>query len=428
MELSRTAPSRAHLVIVLGLLVVGASPALHALTLAEAEHALALRDPDIIAAAIEVRGSAGDALAATRRTPVELGLSASKISTREGIGSGPLTGKRIDATLGATWTWERGGKRRARMRQADDLARASRLDLEDALRVRGVALHEAYYGLKAAQEHVAVAQAMHDLAGQGLAAADRLVALGQLAKIERERLAVEALRVEEHLRDAELEHLDARHHLARLIGRDEDAESLDADDDWPARDITVPSLPSDASARPDQRAATARVDAADAARDLAHALRRRDIGLGLEVEREPTDIAGVTWGVSVSVPLTGPRHHDGAIARAEADYDAAVLARERARTEARLEMARARAWLDAARHRRRALEDELAPAARRALDGVELAYRRGAAGLTDLLDARRSWRDVESDLIDARAAHATALAAWRAATPADTSPDRMPTP
>jgi len=46
---------------------------------------------------------------------------------------------------------------------------------------------------------------------------------------------------------------------------------------------------------------------------------------------------------------------------------------------------------------------------------LELAYRRGAATLTDLLDARRSWREFEADLIDARLAHASALARWNAA-------------
>jgi len=49
------------------------------------------------------------------------------------------------------------------------------------------------------------------------------------------------------------------------------------------------------------------------------------------------------------------------------------------------------------------------------MEGLELAYRRGAATLTDLLDARRSWREFESDLVDARLAHASALARWNAA-------------
>ncbi|MDH1649583.1 TolC family protein, partial [Stenotrophomonas maltophilia] len=42
--------------------------------------------------------------------------------------------------------------------------------------------------------------------------------------------------------------------------------------------------------------------------------------------------------------------------------------------------------------------------------------RRGAASLTDLLDARRSWREFEAALIEARTDHAIALARWEAAT------------
>jgi len=49
-----------------------------------------------------------------------------------------------------------------------------------------------------------------------------------------------------------------------------------------------------------------------------------------------------------------------------------------------------------------------------ALAGIELAHQRGAAALTDLLDARRQLHALQLDLADARANHAKALATWQA--------------
>ena len=69
-----------------------------------------------------------------------------------------------------------------------------------------------------------------------------------------------------------------------------------------------------------------------------------------------------------------------------------------------------------ARQRLMAFESDIRPAARRALDAIEFAYARGASNLTDVLDARRTWHATELDLAVARADHAKAIAAWRAAT------------
>ena len=135
---------------------------------------------------------------------------------------------------------------------------------------------------------------------------------------------------------------------------------------------------------------------------------------GVDVEREPADIGGVTWGVSISVPLNGPNHYRGEVQRAEADYDAALLERNQLRAQARLQLLQVQQQLSAATQRLGQYEQQLRPSARQALDGMELAYRRGAATLTDLLDARRSWREADSDLIDARLLHAVTVARWQA--------------
>ncbi len=388
-----------------------------ALTLAQAEQAMAAHNPDLLAAAIELRGTQGDALSASRRPSPELSVGTSKISRQEGIGPGRWKDKRVDSTLGLGWTWERGGKRGWRMRQADALVEAANLSLLDGRRQQQVALTEAYFGLKAAQELQRIAEEDRRASAESLAAADKQVATGAMAPIERSRLAVDDLKVADAAREAERGLREARHALALLLGNDIDA-ALSADDAWPrAGSSATPATPAPTALedRVDLRAAQARVIAADAARALARSERRRDVQFGIEAEREPADIGGGTWGVSMSVPLGGAKRWRGEQQRAEADYEAAVLERQQLRRAATAELDQLQHALAAAAQRRTEYEQLQGPAARQSLDGLELAYRRGAATLTDLLDARRSWREFESDLIDARLAHASALARWNAA-------------
>lgn len=388
-----------------------------ALSLAQAEQALRLHNPDLRAAAIELRGSQGDALGAARRPAAELSLGSSKYSRREGIGAGRWQDKRLDTTAGLGWTWERGDKRTLRMRQADALLDAAGLDLLDSTRQQQLALHEAYYALKAAQELLQIAVQERDAATQGLAAADRQVASGAIAPVERARLAVDALKVADMAREAELHRSEAQHLLALLIG-DADSSALQAEDDWPQLDAALPAAAALAQ-RADLRAAAARVRAAEAGLALARSERHRDVQFGIEAEREPADIGGVTWGLSMSVPLGGSKRWRGEAQRAEADRDASVLEQQRLHDQARAERDQLGHATAAAAARRADYERLQVPAAQQALDGLELAYRRGAASLTDLLDARRSWREFQTDLIDARIGHAAALARWQAVTATD---------
>lgn len=396
------------------LAALACAPAAWAISLQDAQRAMDAHNPDLRAAALELRGAQGDALTAALRPAPELSLGSSKISPKHGVGSGRWQDKRVDSTVGLGWTWERGGKRSLRMRQADALVEAAGLDMLDTRRRQQVALHEAYFGLKAAQDSLDIAEANRRSSAEQMAAADRQVASGALAPVDRARLAVEDLAVADAAREAALDLRDARHALGLLLGM-EDSVSLRADDAWPDATVGPQDSGADPQQRADLRAARSRLQAADVGVALARSERRRDIQWGIEAEREPTDINGVTWGVSVTIPLGAPSRARGAIQRAEADRDAAALELHARQREARAEQDQLQATAASAAQRRQEYEALQADSARRAVQGIELAYRRGAASLTDLLDARRSWREFEAALIHARADHAIALARWRAA-------------
>ena len=168
--------------------------------------------------------------------------------------------------------------------------------------------------------------------------------------------------------------------------------------------------------RADIAAADARIIAADVGRAVAKSLRVRDVTVGAQVERQPANVPGLMFGVNVSIPLYVRYGYEGEIARAEADYASALIARQKIVIQAEGDAAKARSQLDGARQRLMAFESDIRPAAKCALDAIEFAYARGASNLTDVLDARRTWHATELDLAVARADHAKAIAAWRAAT------------
>jgi cobalt-zinc-cadmium efflux system outer membrane protein len=167
--------------------------------------------------------------------------------------------------------------------------------------------------------------------------------------------------------------------------------------------------------RADVRAAQARLDAAERGRDAARALRTRDVTGGVQYERFPGDAANNSYGFFVSVPLFTSYYYEGEIRKAEADLDAARDGLERVRALAQSEITRSRSDVEAAAERMRRSRNEVLVAAKKAADGAEFAYTRGAIGVMDLLDARRQLYAARLETAAVEADYSKALAAWRAA-------------
>ena len=119
--------------------------------------------------------------------------------------------------------------------------------------------------------------------------------------------------------------------------------------------------------------------------------------------------------VFVSIPLFVRHSYEGENARAEADVNSAEEMMRRVRAAAQTDLDRAAAQWHAAQARRRLIADELLPAAERVAAGAELAYRRGASSVLDVLDARRALRAAHIERITADADFAKATAELDAA-------------
>ncbi|HVQ61364.1 MAG TPA: TolC family protein, partial [Burkholderiales bacterium] len=84
------------------------------------------------------------------------------------------------------------------------------------------------------------------------------------------------------------------------------------------------------------------------------------------------------------------------------------------RAQARTEIARAFSDLQSAAERLQRYDESLLVEAKRSADSAEFAYKNGAIGVMDLLDARRTLRAIQIDAASARNDHSKALSAWQA--------------
>ena len=257
------------------------------LTLVEAERLLGERSREMIAArrAVESAGAMRE-IAAVRPNPT-VSLNTSSISSSAGIGSGPLTQKRVDTVLRIDQPFERGGKRELRMDAAEGLERAARGDSLDVLRQQLAQLRGAYYDLKQAEDKVTVLTETAELFSRTLAAAQSRLKAGDLAAAEVSKVQVDHERAQNDARSAQAEFARARIALGYLIGEDRAPETLRASDPWPARERPEPGEVERAIARaiesrPDVAAAKARVAAAEKLRDLAKSQQTRDVTIGAQ--------------------------------------------------------------------------------------------------------------------------------------------------
>jgi cobalt-zinc-cadmium efflux system outer membrane protein len=402
----------------------GQTPDLARLSLAEADALLVQKNRELQAARRAVEAAAAATLTAGARPNPNLSLGAGSINPKVGVGAGGLRDKIVDSSIRIDQLVERGNKVELRVSTAKKLEVASGEDLADTLRQQRLTLRGSYYDLMLAQDKVAISADTAALYQQSLHAADLRLKAGDIASSDVARIRVDALRAQNDARTAEAERRHAQLALAYLIGAERQAQAIQSADPWPApQALGNADIDALIEQRPDVRAAHSRIEAANAGRDLARSLRTRDLTLGAQFDHYPVnpqyaDTSGAgtgnTWGLFVSVPLFTRYYYEGEIAQAENVYNSANDNLERTRAIARSEIAKALSDMTATSERLKRFQDSMLAEARKSADSAEFAYKNGAIGVMDLLDARRTLRAIQMDAAAAQADHAKALAAWQA--------------
>jgi len=158
------------------------------------------------------------------------------------------------------------------------------------------------------------------------------------------------------------------------------------------------------------------VAAAESALAAARALAKRDVTVGLQYEHYPTvgdQPPNNTWGLSISIPLFASHAYEGELLRARAELEQSRELARRAAAMARNEFNRAANDFRVSLDRLGRLENKQLPEAERVAAAAEFAYGKGATGLLELLDARRTLRQIQQEAAVSKSDYAKALAAVR---------------
>jgi outer membrane protein, heavy metal efflux system len=391
------------------------------LTLEAAEQLFRDHSRELLAAKRAVEGAEADRVTAAQRPNPTLSGNVSSVNSANWSAAGGFRDKPIDTGVQLSQLIERGNKRQLRTEAAQSNLEATRSDLQDALRQQTLAMRGAFYDLLLAQERSRVGEETLALFRKSVEATQLRLKSGDIAASDLSRLKVDALRAENDVRQSRADREKAQLGLAYFLGLEGSAARLYAEAPWPAPAPIPPlqSIDEIIDRRPDIQAARLRLEAARKIRDLARAARTRDVTLGVQYDHFPTQISNNTYGVNVSVPLFLFYQFDGEIKRAEIAVNSAEEDLERIRARARADLGRSRSDLESAQDRVERYNDALLKEALRAADAAEYAYKRGAVGVTDLLDARRTLYATRLDAASAEADYAKARAAWGAATGID---------
>ena len=398
------------------------------LTLAQALAIASEYNHDLRLTALTVQAAAAARLTAAASPNPTLTVQALNINPSIGIGGGGLRDKTVDSTMRIDQVFERGFKRQLRMATAEQLDAAAQSDLREARRQLRISVAQAYFDALAADEKHTITQQTAALYLDTVTATQKRLQSGDIARADLARLQIDALRAQNDAVQSEADQRKARQMLRLLLGSRNPTTDLVLTETWPLH-LPIPSQQNSVSTdeRPDVLAAQARLRAAATSRKLALAQRTRDISIGVQAEHYPTSVtnsqgSGNSFGIAVQFPIFARYEFDGEIRTADIALTSAQEALDKSRDQARSEIQNSWDIAQAAFQRLRRYDDTLLALAQKSADAAEFAYKHGAVGVTDVLDARRTYRAIRLEALAARADYAKSLVAWQAATFESTVP------
>jgi outer membrane protein, heavy metal efflux system len=316
---------------------------------------------------------------------------------------------------------ERGGKRELRSEQAELSTKAGEAQVQDALRQQLFQLRQSFFTAVLARENLRVAR-------ENLEHFDRTENLlfvqvkeGYSAGVDLKRVQLQRLQFQRDVATSGQSYQQAVRDVLNLVGQGDapsaanstqlitfvspsqtgfPQEFIDGNLEIIPELLWIDDLRRMALAnRPDIKAAELVVEAANAGLKLAEAQRVRDVTVGGQYSRTGSDN---TVGVVAGLPLKiGPRAN-AAIAQATSTRLQAEALLQLVRTQALTDVEKAFTAYQVSRERLRLFTGGALATANDVRRIEEIAYRDGAKGLLDYLDAQRTYNQTLFDYNQAR--------------------------
>ena len=363
-----------------------------ALTLPEAIRLAIAHNPDFRSTDFDVRSAQGAVAQAS-----VLPNPALVIGTL-GRGVKPFDAP-VPTNFGLSWTIPIGGKISA----ATDAAQAG---LAASKATREASRQQLVLGVQTAFTAVLLDQAQLEFAQQDAAGFHRELDLnelrykdGKIAFGELLKLRIQAVSIDDALRESKLALEGARADLRHVIGEDVLAAGFTVQGELgggrePASLEPEALLAEALKRRPDYLALLEQEKSAERNLALQHRTPIPDIDVLVDYNR-PGDADNGSYDVSLSIPIPLFDRNQGNVTQAEAAYEKSKLAEQSLRTQIRADLVKAiREWQTAS-----ALLSAYAggtvAAAKESLEITQHAYELGTGTLLDFLDAESSYRQIE---------------------------------
>ncbi|MCQ8182837.1 TolC family protein [Methylomonas sp. SURF-1] len=368
------------------------------------------RNLDLIAAQYNIdQARAEQVVAGAIPNPV-FGVQVSEISNNPNMGSN-ATGCNHSPSVSCgpaeyfsfSQLIEVAGKRGLRMQSSGFAAQAAESDLRDAVRIFSNMVRDAYFDLLQAQKNRWLAQEIANHYQQISQANDLRLKSGDIAEADYLRVKMEGLRAQSDLDSAQAAVEQAQAALAVLLRWPEQSLRIEAKDAWPAlADIGQTRDKNELidralQQRPDLQADKQRAEQANKELELARRLKYPDVTVNAGYARDPSNNALNSAFVGFSVPLPLFYQYQGEADKATVSLNQSQLAVEQTELGICNDVVGALAAWNSADKIVKRFDSGLLDDARNVRDSAELAFRKGATGVLDFIEAQRSYKNVMRD-------------------------------
>jgi len=318
------------------------------------------------------------------------------------------------ASVGLSYTLERGAKRWERLHAAKDATSVTRSQVSDSERTLVFQTASQFI-------NVQLAESTLELAKENLTSFQNAVEIGEskfksggLSENDYLEIKLQLLQFQTDFEQAQLDRAQGLSDLRQLLGYEPVPPDYDVAGgfDYLPLSATFEGLLTIAEQnRPDLRAAVQSVTAAKSQLALAKSNGVQDLTVSAGYNRAPLggDKTANTASIGISIPLAVFNYNQGEIARTRVAVTQAELQESEVRSQVKTDVRDAYEGLQRNDRIAQYYRSGYLDVSRKSRDISEYAYKRGASSLFDFLDAERSYRATEIGYRQALAAYLTAV-------------------
>lgn len=357
-------------------------------------------------------------IAKQRPNPV-LGLSADSINPNPS--RNPQGTRQVDSSVRIDQLIELGEKPKLRGEAADAAELAAQYLLKFSQKAVLNDVTHMYFDTLSAQQKVLDLAEMLTVNQRVVEVANARLKAGDIAELDQKKIILDITRANNEYQNAKSDLARSKANLAKILSYNQTINVTSLSQDWPKPENIPQAIPWDkVLRRADLQFLQNRTLSAEKNRYFARSLQVPDVTIGVQYNHLP--VTGTfdrgtinTFMLNLSVPLFWRHAYQGELRKAEVEYFKARDEQLRGEKDAFTNLKYLEIELNTSYERSARILNEILPTAIRIADSAEFAYSKGAIGVLDLIDARRSLRLARTEATQIRTDYAKSLSSYKLA-------------